>query len=69
MCAFHVIDDDDDDSSETLEFTVRITGATDDIGRLLDTLANSTTPRVVFDPPGWTKSFYGYELDIWKKRQ
>lgn len=64
--AFHILDDDDDDlPRETLEVTVRITGMTDDIGRLLDLLTESTTPRVAFDPPGWTRTFYGWEKDLW----
>lgn len=63
---FQVLGDDDDEvPSETLELTVRITGSTDDIGHLLDMLSQSTAPRVQFDPPGWTHTFYGWEKDIW----
>jgi hypothetical protein len=62
--SFQILDDDEV-PSETVEFTVRITGSTDDIGRLLDFLSASTHPRVEFDPPGWTKTFYGFELDVW----
>lgn len=65
---FQILHDDDegDFRRETLEFTIRITGDTDDIGRFLDHLQESTTPRVEFDPPGWTRTFYGWEKDIWE---
>lgn len=64
-----ILDDDDDEvPSETLEFTLRLTGSTDDIGRLLDILSAvslAAAPRVEFDPPGWTRTFYGWEKDVW----
>lgn len=64
--AFQLLDDDDDDlPRETVEFTVRITGMTDDIGRLLDLLTESTTPQVEFDPSGWQHTFYGWEKNVW----
>ena len=66
MSGFHILDDDDELPIETVEFTLRLTGATDDIGRLLDMLSQTTTPKAEFDPPGWTKTFYGYEKDLWE---
>ena len=69
MNDFQLLDDDDAEvPSETVQLTLRIFGSTDDIGRLLDMLSASTQPRVEFDPPGWTRTFYGYEKDIWKTK-
>jgi hypothetical protein len=66
MAYYQVLDDDGDEPLQTLEMTVRVTGHSDDIGHLLDTLSQMDAPTVVFDPPGWVRTFYGWEVDQWR---